>query len=241
MKAKSLKELLELDPIEVVVDPYEEEAFGYVENPPECSGCGAPPGEICDCASNDALPDHEHPPVGHETPVAATGTCPASYLEDRMLEATGDDVKGNSVTRDEAANWLAQWDIDNYGSTVEKAKKFAKRQLDMVAGSELEFLNVPWAKEGFVLATADKVFDPYGDAPDGWTDREEYLAGPEGPGPLDPPLGESKVTDFDKYMDKILISEGHGRPAVPPEDNPQRRRAAKHQDRPGNKTRFGAK
>ncbi len=52
---------------------------------------------------------------------------------------------------------------------------------------------------------------------------------------------EGKVTDFDKYMDKILISEGHGRPAVPPEDNPQRRRAARHQDRPGNKTRFGAK
>ncbi len=52
---------------------------------------------------------------------------------------------------------------------------------------------------------------------------------------------ESKVTDFDKYMDKILISEGYGRPAVKPEDNPQRRRAATHQDRPLNKTRYGVK
>lgn len=52
---------------------------------------------------------------------------------------------------------------------------------------------------------------------------------------------EGKVSEFDKYMDKILISEGHGRPATKPEDNPQRRRAARHQDRPGNKTRFGVK
>lgn len=49
------------------------------------------------------------------------------------------------------------------------------------------------------------------------------------------------VKDFDKFMDKILISEGYGRPAMKPEDNPQRRRAARHQDRPGNKTRFGGK
>lgn len=53
-------------------------------------------------------------------------------------------------------------------------------------------------------------------------------------------LGEVKF-GFDKYMDKILISEGYGAPVVKPEDNPQRRRAAMHQDRPGNKTKFGAK
>ena len=54
------------------------------------------------------------------------------------------------------------------------------------------------------------------------------------------PVGEG-VQEFDKFMDKILISEGHGRKPTPEEDNPQRRRAAKHQDRPGNKTRFGSK
>lgn len=52
---------------------------------------------------------------------------------------------------------------------------------------------------------------------------------------------EGKITDFDKYMDKILISEGRGRPPVKQEDNPQRRRAAMRQDRPLNKIRFGAK
>lgn len=58
-------------------------------------------------------------------------------------------------------------------------------------------------------------------------------------------MGESSepqgVKDFDKYMDQILIKEGHGRPAVKPEDNPQRRRAARHQDRPLNKIRYGVK
>lgn len=49
------------------------------------------------------------------------------------------------------------------------------------------------------------------------------------------------VQDFDKYMDQILIKEGHGRPPVKPEDNPQRRRAARHQDRPNNKIRYGVK
>lgn len=49
------------------------------------------------------------------------------------------------------------------------------------------------------------------------------------------------VIGFDKYMDQILIKEGHGRPAVAAEDNPQRRRAARHQDRPNNKIRYGVK
>lgn len=53
-------------------------------------------------------------------------------------------------------------------------------------------------------------------------------------------VGEG-VIGFDKYMDQILIKEGHGRPAVKPEDNPQRRRAALHQDRPNNKIRYGVK
>ncbi len=53
-------------------------------------------------------------------------------------------------------------------------------------------------------------------------------------------MGEG-VQEFDKYMDQILIKEGHGRPAVKPEDNPQRRRAALRQDRPANKIRYGVK
>ena len=49
------------------------------------------------------------------------------------------------------------------------------------------------------------------------------------------------VAEFDKFMDKILISEGHNRPPVKEEDSPQRRRAARHQDRPLNKIRYGSK
>lgn len=52
-------------------------------------------------------------------------------------------------------------------------------------------------------------------------------------------LGVDEGFVFDKFVDQILISEGYGRAPVKPEDNPQRRRAARHQDRPGNKTRFG--
>jgi len=57
----------------------------------------------------------------------------------------------------------------------------------------------------------------------------------------DPDRYREGVVGFDKFMDKILISEGYGRKPTPPEDNPQRRRAARHQDRPGNKTRYGVK
>lgn len=49
------------------------------------------------------------------------------------------------------------------------------------------------------------------------------------------------VAEFDKFMDRILISEGRGAPPVHVEDNPQRLRAARHQDRPNNKIRYGAK
>lgn len=47
--------------------------------------------------------------------------------------------------------------------------------------------------------------------------------------------------NFDKYMDKILVQEGRVRTPVKQIDSPQRVRAAKHQDRPLNKTRFGGK
>lgn len=51
----------------------------------------------------------------------------------------------------------------------------------------------------------------------------------------------SEAISFDKFMDKILISEGAGRKAAPVEISPQRIRAARHQDRPLNKTRYGVK
>lgn len=58
-------------------------------------------------------------------------------------------------------------------------------------------------------------------------------------------MGEGKdpasVAEFDKFMDRILIDEGQNRPAVKQEDSPQRKRAARHQDRPLNKIRFGGK
>lgn len=46
---------------------------------------------------------------------------------------------------------------------------------------------------------------------------------------------------FDKFMDRILVNEGHLRAPTREEDSPQRRRAARHQDRPLNKIRFGGK
>lgn len=46
---------------------------------------------------------------------------------------------------------------------------------------------------------------------------------------------------FDKFMDRILINEGRLRVPDREEDSPQRRRAARHQDRPLNKIRFGGK
>jgi hypothetical protein len=47
--------------------------------------------------------------------------------------------------------------------------------------------------------------------------------------------------EFDKFMDRILINEGHHRLAARDDDSPQRRRAARHQDRPLNKIRYGSK
>jgi len=46
----------------------------------------------------------------------------------------------------------------------------------------------------------------------------------------------SEGVNFDKFIDRILISEGHNRQPAQQEDNPQRRRAAKRQDRPANRT-----
>jgi ribosome-binding protein aMBF1 (putative translation factor) len=53
-------------------------------------------------------------------------------------------------------------------------------------------------------------------------------------------LGEA--AGFNKFMDRILVEEGHNRVAPKhEEDSPQRLRAARHQDRPLNKIRYGGK
>ena len=46
---------------------------------------------------------------------------------------------------------------------------------------------------------------------------------------------------FDKYMDKILVQEGHNRKVTKQEDSPQRRRQAVRQERPMGRVRFGGK
>lgn len=48
-------------------------------------------------------------------------------------------------------------------------------------------------------------------------------------------------TNFNKFIDQILVSEGHNRVLRKETDSPQRIRAARHQDRPLNKIRFGGK
>ena len=52
-------------------------------------------------------------------------------------------------------------------------------------------------------------------------------------------LPENKGLQFDKFMDRIVTLEGANRVHVKQEDNPLRRRAALHQDRPANRTVIG--
>lgn len=54
--------------------------------------------------------------------------------------------------------------------------------------------------------------------------------------PKEETLPES--TDFDKFMDNTLLKEHRAKRVDRPEDNPMRRRAALHQDRPNNRIRF---
>ena len=50
------------------------------------------------------------------------------------------------------------------------------------------------------------------------------------------------VTEFDKFMDRIVLDEHKQRKTDPKnENNVQRARAARIQDRPGNKTRWGGR
>lgn len=46
---------------------------------------------------------------------------------------------------------------------------------------------------------------------------------------------------FDKFMDKILIQEGHNRKVTKQDDSPQRRRQAARQERPLGRIRIGGK
>lgn len=49
---------------------------------------------------------------------------------------------------------------------------------------------------------------------------------------------EPVIEGFSKFMDNILISEGRFRRPEPTYESPQRKRAARHQDRPLNRVRF---
>ena len=53
--------------------------------------------------------------------------------------------------------------------------------------------------------------------------------------------GKEEMVEFDKFMDRIVIDEKQRQRIDRPENNPQRQRAAKYQDRPMNKTRWGGK
>ena len=47
-----------------------------------------------------------------------------------------------------------------------------------------------------------------------------------------------EMSEFDKFMDRIVVDEKQRERIDAPENNPQRQRASKYQDRPMNKTRF---
>lgn len=60
-----------------------------------------------------------------------------------------------------------------------------------------------------------------------------YMKGPRHEG-----MQMTEATDFDKFMDRTLIDERRAKLVDAPEDNPQRRRAMTHQNRPADRTRF---
>jgi len=52
----------------------------------------------------------------------------------------------------------------------------------------------------------------------------------------------AEISEFDKFMDRIVLDEVKQKKVDPKvENNPQRQRAARIQDRPGNKTRWGGR
>lgn len=53
--------------------------------------------------------------------------------------------------------------------------------------------------------------------------------------------GTEEPSDFDKFMDRIVVDEKQRQRIDRPENNPQRQRAARIQDRPMNKTRWGGR
>jgi hypothetical protein len=108
------------------------------------------------------------------------------------------------------------------------------------AGEEHETIEAQLAKQGLRLAK---------DGEAGWyvmvTDHDED--GSYGTKvwatDLPPSHGaQNEGTEFDKFMDRIVITERRTKKVdVLEENNPQRQRAMKYQDRPLNKTRFGGK
>jgi len=59
---------------------------------------------------------------------------------------------------------------------------------------------------------------------------------------LDESADPTKTNDFDKFMDRIVIDERQKQKVDrKDENNPQRRIAARYQDRPLNKTRWGSR
>ena len=51
----------------------------------------------------------------------------------------------------------------------------------------------------------------------------------------------TEISEFDKFMDRIVLDEHQKQKVEKAETNPQRARAARVQDRPGNKTRWGGR
>lgn len=72
---------------------------------------------------------------------------------------------------------------------------------------------------------------------DDWETQRDYRADAR----MDAKRMGEATSGFDRFMDSILIAEGHNRQPTKQEDNPMRRRAQRHQDRPNNKIRYGVK
>lgn len=88
-------------------------------------------------------------------------------LKGLIREAIGEEP---SLSREEAIKWLADWALGEIGfKKPDGAIKYATKIVDEKRGESFRILNVPFVKDGKLLATSSDAFDPYGD---GWTNIE---------------------------------------------------------------------
>ena len=137
------------------------------------------------------------------------------YLPDGISVEMGEDPNTTVITGDRDV--LFSFLVDDLGHDPEEAEEYIDREEGTPEEEATESEEEERAEE------EERMRDYYADMK---MDAKRHGEGVDG---------------FDKFMDRILVAEGHNRLAPKQEDSPQRRRAARHQDRPLNKIRYGSK